>query len=110
MRQDSIVALKIRTMPDFIVMDKNNNVFFVEVKYRANGESDLAFKEWLRKAVRYWPEAKLLLVHPYEPYFQISTILDYAKSGKLYSVDRDKFVRVTRDITIKYNEMIKKYF
>lgn len=37
------VAREIRSMPDFIMQDpRRNEVFFVEVKYRANGEFGLA--------------------------------------------------------------------
>lgn len=109
MRKDSVVAQKIRTMPDFIVMDRAGNVFFVEVKYRHSGENDRSFTDWLKRAVRYWPEAKLLLIHPYEPNFQISTIFDYVKSGKLYPLERDRFLRVDKELAVHYAKLIKKY-
>ena len=110
MRKDSIVAIKIKTMPDFIIMDKCGEVFFIEVKYRSNKENDGYFKEWLKKAARYWPEAKLLLVHPYEPYFQISTIFDYTKTGKLYPLEKDKFLRVDKILLKRYTELLNRYF
>ncbi len=109
MKLNTIPAQKIRTMPDFIVMDKEGNVFFVEVKFRSNGEKDPIFKEWLKRAVRYWPEAKLLLVHLHEPYFQISTILDYMKCNKLYPLDRDRFLSVDKQFLVKYSKLIGKY-
>jgi len=109
MRSDSVVAEKIRTMPDFIVMNKAGDVFFIEVKYRSSIENDQSFKDWVRKANKRWPEAKLILVHPYEPYFQISTIFDYAKSGKLYSLERDKFLKVDKKLITSYTELVKKY-
>lgn len=109
MRKDSIVAEKIRTMPDFIVMDKDCNVFFIEVKYRSSTENHPGFKEWLRKAVRYWPEAKLLLLHPFEPYFQISTIKDFARTGKLYPLERDKFLHVNKKLIAHYVGLVKEF-
>ncbi|OGZ04255.1 MAG: hypothetical protein A2648_00430 [Candidatus Lloydbacteria bacterium RIFCSPHIGHO2_01_FULL_41_20] len=90
-------------------MNKEGDVFFIEVKYRANGQEDRYFTEWLRKAHKYWPEAKILLLHPYEPCFQISTIKDYVKSGKFYPLDQDKFIRVSKDLVREYAKLIKKY-
>ena len=110
MRKDSITAEKIRTMPDFIVMDKNCDVFFVEVKYRNSEKKGDSFNDWLRKATKYWPEAKLILAHPYQPYFQISTISDYAKSGRLYPLERDKFLKVPYKIITDYAGILRKYF
>ncbi|OGN21265.1 MAG: hypothetical protein A2915_00325 [Candidatus Yanofskybacteria bacterium RIFCSPLOWO2_01_FULL_41_34] len=109
MRADNITAEKIRSMPDFIVMDKNCDVFFVEVKYRSSLENGSGFNEWLRKANKYWPEAKLLLVHPHEPNFLISTIKDYARTGKLYPLEKDKFMSVSKELTLRYGELIVKY-
>jgi len=109
MRADNITAEKIRSMPDFIVMDKNCDVFFIEVKFRTSQNIDKSFKEWLRKATRYWPEAKLLLVHPSRPNFLISTIYDYNKTGKLYPLEKDKFISVSKELTLRYGELIVEY-
>jgi len=109
MKARTVPAEKIRSMPDFIVMNKDGDVFFIEVKYRNNGEEDQYFKEWLRKAVKYWPEAKILLLHPYEPCFQISTIFDYAKTGKLYPLERDKFLKVSKKLVADYGDLISRY-
>ena len=109
MKADNISAKKIRSMPDFIVMNKEGDVFFIEVKYRSNGEEDQYFKEWLHKAVKYWPEAKILLLHPYEPCFQISTILDYVKTNKFYPLEKDKFIKVDKRLVTEYGKIIKKY-
>ena len=109
MKAKTVPAEKIRSMPDFIVMNKEGDVFFIEVKYRHNGENDQYFKEWLRKAVKYWPEAKVLLLHPYEPCFQISTIIDYVKTKKFYPLEQDKFIKVSKSLVVQYGEMVKKY-
>ena len=109
MKQTTVPAEKIRSMPDFIVMNKEGDVFFIEVKYRNGKETDGYFKEWLRKTDKYWPEAKIILLHPYEPYFQISTIRDYAKTSKLYPLEQDRFLNVKIGLVEKYGGMIKKY-
>lgn len=109
MKANTVPAEKIRTMPDFIVMNKEGDVFFIEVKYRTSGQDDGYFKRWLEKAVCHWPEAKILLLHPYEPSFQISTIADYAKTGKLYPLERDKFLKVSGSLTRRYSGVVRKY-
>src|SRR3989344_4100891 len=109
MKQESVPAEKIRTMPDFIVMDKVGEVFFVEVKFQANGRKSDYFDTWLEKAVKHWPEAKILLLHPYDPCFQISTIKDYARTGTFYPLERDKYLKVDERLVQKYGEMIKRY-
>ena len=109
MKRANIPAEKIRTMPDFIVMDKEGEVFFVEVKYQANGKKTEFFQEWLNKAVKHWPEAKVLVLHPYEPCFQISTIRDLERTGTFYPLERDKYLKVDGKLVTKYGEMIKRY-
>ncbi len=109
MKQASIPAEKIRTMPDFIVMNKEGDVFFIEVKFRTNGREDRYFQEWLGKAMKYWPEAKILLIHPYEPCFQISTIKDLVRTSTFYPLERDKYLKVDEKLVQKYGEMIKRY-
>ncbi|MBI4992489.1 MAG: hypothetical protein HZB99_04735 [Candidatus Harrisonbacteria bacterium] len=109
MKSGSIVAEKIRTMPDFIVMAKSSEVFFVEVKYRTSQEIDQALKDWLQKANKYWPEAKLLLIHPSQPHFLISTIKDLVRTEKFYALERDKFLKVDKKLITSYTELVKKY-
>ncbi|OGY09358.1 MAG: hypothetical protein A3D24_04610 [Candidatus Blackburnbacteria bacterium RIFCSPHIGHO2_02_FULL_39_13] len=109
MRADNITAEKIRTMPDFIVMDRNNDVFFVEVKCGDSAENSRGFREWLRKATKYWPEAKLILVYTHEPYFEISTIKDYAKTRRLYRLYEDKFLPVDKKWVTRYRELVMTY-
>lgn len=60
MKKGDIEAEKIRSMPDFVVMDGAGDVSFVEVKYREKRE-DEELRERLGRAAQYWPEAKVLI-------------------------------------------------
>lgn len=95
--------------PDLLVMGDDGEVFFVEVKYRPTEVINGSLKEWLTKAVNYWPEAKLLIVHPNEPYFLISTIRDYMRTERFYPLEKDKFLWVNKKIIASYAELVRKY-
>jgi Holliday junction resolvase-like predicted endonuclease len=100
---------KLGTMPDFIVMDKKGDVSFIEVKYSSSVEKLEYLKEWLRKATKYWPEAKLILVIPQEPFFIISTLKGWLK-GNVFPLERDKFIKVDKSLIEQYSSLVKKYY
>ena len=110
MKKGDIEADKVRSMPDFIVMDKEGDVSFVEVKFRARRELNEEFRERIGRASKYWPEAKLLVVYPSEPCFMISSFPAFARTGKLYPLEQDKFLRVEKNLITRYSELVKKYF
>lgn len=67
----SDVAQEFRRMPDFVVQDpKSKLVFFIEVKFRANGE--LKFKDLLKN-------------YPYENAYIIFRIVDKTKRNPAVS-------------------------
>ena len=108
MKSGDIEADKVRSMPDFLVMDKMGDVSFVEVKYREKRE-DEELRERLGRAARYWPEAKVLITYPTEPHFLISSFPVFAKMGKLYLLENDKFIQVPQKLIWEYGKLCKKY-
>jgi len=109
MKKGDMCADKIKSMPDFVVMDKEGNVSFVEVKFRAQREVNGELRERIGRAARYWPEARLLIVYPSEPHFMISSFPAFARTGKLYPLERDKFLRVNKELIADYGDLIKNY-
>lgn len=108
MNKGDIEAEKIRTMPDFVVM-KDGDVSFVEVKFRSgNGIGD-GLKEWGRKATKYWPEARLIVVRPDGPHFSISTVRQFARTGKLYPLAQDRYLSVDSEVIERYADLVCKY-
>ncbi|MFQ5846625.1 MAG: hypothetical protein ACE5IQ_03010 [Candidatus Methylomirabilales bacterium] len=108
MNKGDIEAEKIRTMPDFIVM-KNGDVSFVEVKFRSGNGLAESLKEWGTRAAKYWPEARLIIVRPYEPHFSISTVERFAQTGELYPLVEDRVIAIDGEIIKQYEELICKY-
>lgn len=110
MKENDVVAEKVRTMPDFIAMNKEGDVSFVEVKFRAADDLDEKTKEKIHKTAKYWPEARMIFVKPKEPYFLISRAQDWVKTGKLYPLEKERFLKVNVKVIKKYENLVKKYF
>jgi len=109
MKKGDLEAQKVRSMPDFLVMDREGDVSFIEVKFRAKREMNGELRERFGRASKYWPEARLLIVYPSEPYFSVSTFLAFARTGKLYPLEQDRYLQVRNKLVKEYAEMVKKY-
>ena len=78
------ISKRIRSMPDFIAINKETNqVLLIDVKYRSFidrrepktslfGFGYARMKDYLQ----YWPEAYLIVVNAYEPYFIVIPLKD----------------------------------
>lgn len=110
MKNGSIETDKIRTMPDFIVMDKEGNVSFVEVKFRSKSEVDFGLKNWIYKTNNYWPESKIIMVKPTEPYFMISSIEEFIKTIKFHPLSENKYFKIDDKLIANYQKLVRKYF
>lgn len=98
MKEGDPEADKVRSMPDFIVMTKDGDVSFVEVKGRTTSKLFDRDDKWFKNIVEYWPETRLIFVTPYEPYFLISRVRDLSKTGKLYPLEKERFLKVEKRI------------
>lgn len=63
---------KIRTIPDFVVIDTSGNPIFLEVKFRWNGKLHENDKARLERIKFFW-SAKMIFVNCFEkPFFRVS--------------------------------------
>jgi hypothetical protein len=105
---EDIVAEKLRTMPDLLVV-RDGEASFVEVKSRAGNGSDLFLHDWVARAVRFWPEARLVLVRPTPPHFWTATVEELASGSALEAFERGTWARIPREFLDKYGELVARY-
>ena len=104
---DSSTFERIRSIPDFLVVDPEGNVQLIEVKYRSSGE---ILPEELKKYAYFWEEARIILVTPKEPHFRISYIKRFCEDGKLYNLQNDKFTKIHPEIIREFSRVVQRYF
>ncbi len=81
----SEVGEKIRAIPDFIVIDKNGNPIFLEVKFRWDSKLHKKDKERLERIKKFW-NAKMIFVNcSQKPFFRISDPPYVDEDGSLIS-------------------------
>lgn len=111
MKEGDVEAEKIRTMPDFIIMDKEGDVSFIEVKYRNSTGIRKILGDWLSgEAIKHWPEAKLLLVTPEEPFFWIFSSKNGCLKEDMWPLEEDRFIKVDKTLISKYANLVKEWF
>lgn len=87
---------KIKSMPDFIVIDKKRNeLLIVDVKYRSflkEGKNErlygFGYKQ-IKDYLEFWKEAKLIILHHREPYFFVIDLKDVDKEKHFHSKGKD---------------------
>jgi len=80
----SEVSKNIRSMPDFVAInEETNEVMFLDVKYRSfvnrkgRGKELIGFQYGqIKDYLKFWPSARLIMVHPCEPYLYIVKVSD----------------------------------
>mgnify|MGYP001300419641 CR=1 FL=1 len=109
--EDNYVKRIITGMPDFIIVDRNNCPNFLEVKYRKDGELNIS-KDKLRIANlgKDWAESRLMIVSYIEPHFRISRVKEFIKSGKLFPLEYERFIKVNKKVIKRYGYLVRKYF
>ena len=95
------VGQVVASMPDFLVV-KDEKPNFIEVKYRSNGKLN-------PNELKSWAQGRILLVFPFSPYFKISRVEEFVKTGKLYELDKDKYLPIPDKIIATFVPLIKKY-
>ena len=105
----SPVAREIRSMPDFIIQDTHNEVYFVEVKYRA--KENFSFEDLPNDYP--WVNAYFIIVS--KKHIKCITYQDL-KSGKVITptsqnyLSKRKEFELDKDIIISFCEMAVKFF
>jgi len=105
--KDSDTKDKIRSIPDFVVVSPKGSIQLIEVKYNSDGKLR---KSKLKKYEYFWNEARIILVSPKEPHFQISYISKFLENEKLYPLGEDKFTSINPEIIKKFSQVVKEYF
>jgi hypothetical protein len=102
---------KIRSIPDFLVVNKKGEPFFIEVKFRWHQEwHEEDFKK-LDNLKKFW-QPIIIFVNCYEkPYFLITKPPYCDKNKKLagWPLEDADYLGITKDIIEKYDILVKKY-
>lgn len=111
-KRNSEVGEKIRSIPDFFVIDKSGNPHLVEVKFRwhpAGHENDLKMLGRIRNS---WKECLIFYVNCSEkPYFRVSKYPFVNKSNQLIAEPAEnlKFFGIPRELLDKFDALVEKY-
>ena len=99
-KQDEVGQV-VASMPDLLVV-KEGLPDFIEVKYRKSGKLSPT-------GLKSWAEGRVILVFPFPPYFGISRVEEFKKTGKLYDLDKDRYLPIDKKIIEKFIPLVKKY-
>ena len=111
-KRNSEVGEKIRSIPDFFVIDKSGNPYLIEVKFRwhpSGHEDDFKRIERIRSA---WQECFIFYVNCFEkPYFRVSKYPFANESNKLITepVQSLKSLGITQELLDKFDVLVEKY-
>ena len=105
--QNSDTLDKIRSIPDFLVISPNGSVQLIEVKYSSSATLS---KSALHKYAVFWREARVLLVSPLKPYFSINYVENFIESGKLFTLENDRYTKIDPKIIENFSQIVKEYF
>ena len=107
----SEVGEKIRSIPDFIVIDKKGKPIFVEVKFRWKPELHKSDYELLEKIDKFW-KAKIIFVNCWQqPFFRISGPPYFDKNKKLLfkPLLEEAAWKIDKNIYGNYEELVHRY-
>lgn len=102
---------RIRAIPDFIVIDSNDNPTFLEVKYRNDGKLHANDHERLNRIKKFW-DAKIIFVNcASKPYFKISAPPYYDEKGTFISkpLSEEKLWKIDPEAYKKSEYLVEKY-
>lgn len=99
-----LVSKKLKSTPDFVVVNRKKNPFFVEVKFRTKVK---VYERDLKPIEEFW-QAKIIMVTIKKPYFRI---LDtHSKERNWISLAKDRDLGVTEELLEEYNKLVEKYY
>ncbi len=109
--RDSEVGQRIRSIPDFIVIDKKGEPFLVEVKFRTNFvvySKDVPRVELVEK---FW-KPKILFITLKKPYFRVSNspYLNEKRDWNWIPLEDDKDLKIDGDILREFDKLVERYF
>lgn len=106
------VGQQIRSIPDFLVLNKTGKPFFVEVKFRSDPE--WKFDDGitvLRNIERFW-KAKVIVVTLQKPYFRVASPPYFDENGELRfeNLENDEDLDVSIGELEEAERLIENYF
>jgi len=107
----SDVGKRIRTIPDFIVIDSEGNPVFLEVKFRWNGRIRKSDESRFNSISEFW-KAKIIIVNRTEkPYFRVVTPPYFDKDGLLEGkpLIEENFWKIDKAIYDEFETLVEKY-
>lgn len=107
----SKVGEKLRSIPDFFVLDGKGKAHLVEVKFRWHPKGHESDIERLLRLAKFWEEAIVIFVNcSKKPYFQYSASPFVDKNGVILDPLSEYVpLRVPDDLLIKFDELVEKY-
>lgn len=107
---DSEVGQRIRSIPDFIVVNKRR-ISLVEVKFRTD---PIIYEKDIKKLNRigeFW-KSKIILLTLKKPYFRVSDMPYLNEKGEWnwIPIEEDKDFEISTDILKKLNGLVEKYY
>lgn len=107
----SEIGEQVRSIPDFLVINKKGEPFFVEVKFRWHQEWHKNDFKMLDRLNSFWRPI-IIFVNCYEkPYFLTTKppYCDKNKKLKGWSLEKADYLNISKAIIEKYNTLIEKY-
>jgi len=112
LNKEDEISQRIRSIPDFIVINKQGEPFFVEVKFRTDlvvYSKDIGRLGLIKK---FW-KAKIILLTTQQPYFRVSNSPYLNKKQDQWNwipLKDDCDFEISDNILEKFNELIEKYY
>ena len=106
----SDVGERVRSIPDFIVIDKKGKPEFVEVKFRWKSEIHSADVGKFKKIEKFW-NAKIVVVSCWkQPYFRVMTPPYFSRGEAIYKpLESEVNWQINNKIYKEYEELVHKY-
>lgn len=105
------VGSRIRAIPDFVVLDREGNPTFLEVKFRWSGQLHEHDYERLVRIKNFW-DAKIIFVNcSQRPFFKISYPPYFDKEGKLNLIPltEETLWKIDLETYSKFEDLVEKY-
>lgn len=116
-QKDNETSDIIRSIPDFVVVGKNGEPMFVEVKFRKIGAFYDQEVDFISSRVKYW-NCKVVLVSPVIPYYRVFDTSSFGNRKffkdnaeiKFLPIDKIAEFHIRPKILEEFEQLIKKYY
>lgn len=116
-QKDNETSDIIRSIPDFVVVNKNGEPIFVEVKFRKIGMFYEKEIDFISSRVKYW-NCKVILVSPVVPYYRVFDTSSFSNRKffkdnaeiKFLPIDEVVEFHIKSKILEEFEQLVKKYY